>query len=464
MNINFRTNTKKGLDLRGAILEGADLRGAFLEGAILESEDLTNFVLTGANLKNAKLEDAILEGAKLEGAHLEGAHLQDAILEGAHLQDAHLEGAHLENAHLENAELMGAHLEGAHLMSAHLTGANLTEAHFEGANLTWANLTDAILDNTMFTDAILDNTMFTDTVLGVEDGHQPPFAGAAYEVHNAFTTFQSKQNKYLAIINQFDFNDVYNDFDVVVEYIFKKNITDLFPIDDNKLTQFNNVFNKSKYSLRNLDPETLQLIYKSITFAFSQRKNFKVQYITTFLDETCNAYAGPDDNTSCVKGILERFVLSVGNAVQILCIAGCDDETYKDLDILMNSKFIIADAASSWWEWLGDDTSDNWKAIYALAPEERKENFIAYVKAEARRLGSAITNGEIEHYADEKIGYSFAELKLGGRKSSKKTKKYSRKSSKKSSRKSSKKSSKKSSRKSSKKSSKKSNKSSRITK
>ena len=382
MDINFQENNIEGLDLTDEYLEHANLIGAHLEGAHLEGRHLENAILTGAHLEGAHLEyahldDAHLQGAFLMGAHLQGAHLGDAFLEDAKLMGAHLQGAHLEDAKLMGAQLMGAHLEGAHLISAKLMGTDLSGAHLMGANLSWADLTGARLDNTDLTGAILDNTDFTGTFFAhlnydeLPPGYvpQPPFAGVAYEVHNAFATFQSKQNEYLTIIVQSDFKGVVANFPQFVNKKFKQNITEVFPGDDNKLTQFNNVFNKSKDSLGRLDPENLQLIYKSITFALSQDDNdFKVQYITTFLDETCNAYSGPGDNISCVKGILERFVLSVGNAVQNLCIAGCENKTYKELDILMNSKFIIEDAASSWWE---NEATE--QEIIDMVPEKRKK-------------------------------------------------------------------------------------------
>jgi uncharacterized protein YjbI with pentapeptide repeats len=463
MAINFQTNRQVGLDLTNTDLTTADLRGAFLEGAYLTGANLEEANLRGANLIGANLIAADLTGANLTGADLTGAILKHADLTGAdltraNLEEANLAGADLESADLEDANLAGADLTRAKLKRAYLAGADLTrailtrakleEANLTGANLTRANLTGADLEEANLTGAILTDAILRHAdltgAIGLPRGVVVTGpTGVAYEVHNAFSTFQSKQTDYLAIIAQPNFEGGVAKFSQLVKDIFKNNIQEVFPNDANKQEQFNRIFNKSKDYLMTVNTEVQQLIYKSITFAFSQGNDFKEQYIITFLDETCNAYTGTGDNTSCVKGILERYVLSVGNAVQVLCSDECENETYKKLDILLNSKFIIADTASSWWE-----TEAIKPEIKGMDGAKRKENFIAYLTSEAKRVGSdnKATKTKIEEYANN-IDYSFAELQLGGRKSKK-----SRKSSKKSNKpdKSSKKSSKTSSNKSNK--------------
>ena len=284
MDINFQTNREERLDLRNTDLTTANLRAAYLVRADLEGANLR-----GADLVRADLEGAILIGADLIGANLEGADLTRANLTGADLTDTNLTDTDLRNANLTDADLRNAHLEDTSLEGADLTRASLEGAFLEGANLEGADLTGANLINADLINAILINADLTGAI-GLHTGYVivPPLppTGVAFEVHNAFTTFQSKQTDYLAIITQSDFEGVVAEFPQFVEDTFKSNITELFPGDDNKLEQFKSVFNKSKGMLGSLNHENLQLIYKSITFAFSQDKDFKEQYIITFLDET----------------------------------------------------------------------------------------------------------------------------------------------------------------------------------
>jgi hypothetical protein len=69
------------------------LRGRNLEGAILNGTFLQNVDLTGADLKNASLERADLTDANLNKADLTGAWLVRANLEGATLYKTRLDGA-----------------------------------------------------------------------------------------------------------------------------------------------------------------------------------------------------------------------------------------------------------------------------------------------------------------------------------------------------------------------------------
>lgn len=149
---------RKGLDLRGALLQYVDLKGlplvgmrgglhrnAWLQASTerceaaavhLERADLRFTHLEGADLHYAHLETADLRSASLKQLDLTKARLQEGDLNDTHfedadLSDAHFEGAYLGAAHLERARLFGAHLENAHLRETHLEGATLCEAFFD---------------------------------------------------------------------------------------------------------------------------------------------------------------------------------------------------------------------------------------------------------------------------------------------------------------------------------------------
>ena len=408
--LNLTDANLEGANLTDANLTGANLTNANLGNANLTNANLGNANLTGANLGNANLERVGLERANLEGANLERANLEGAYLEGANLTGANLTGANLTittltDANLTDANLMGADLEDANLMGADLTDANLRNAILRYADLERANLTGADLIGADFTGANLTDADLTGAILE-PTAPTAPMHGIAFEVHTAFTTFEPKEPNYLGLINQPDFEgDIYE----FIRNKFTENITTLFPHDAKKLVDFNTAFTKMGKSI----PDTnKQLIAKSISFAFEQDDNFKQQYIISYLDETCKAYAGPGDNMSCVKGIIERFVLCVGSAVEIVCKDGCENETYKELDKLMNPKFDIQAAASSWWE-----NEAIKRDVIRMDEEGRKANFIQYLMNEAKKVGSynEIVRREISDYSDD-INYAFAKLVLGGKK------------------------------------------------
>jgi hypothetical protein len=256
-----------------------------------------------------------------------------------------------------------------------------------------------------------------------------------YEVHNSYDKFFKIKDEYLSIINQPD-NSEYASEDTLYIFIyvsFESNIQQLFPGDRKKSEEFDTVFAKLVGGGLILSEDEMELIGKSINFAFSQDDNFKEQYIISFLDETCRAYTGSGDITSCVKGIKERFVLSVGNTVEIICKTGCDNETYKQLDELLNPTFDVAQEALEWFQ----NKSNNEKLQEAIKQSTKiimitqiTQDLIDKAK-ETGSYNSAIAS-EIRHYIDELISSStFDDYMDGGRKSRKFKKSFKKKSSKK---------------------------------
>jgi len=404
--INFSGADLRGAHLPGLLLYGSDyFTGANLEGANLE----------GAHLRNVHLERANLIGANLEGANLEGVNLDGANLTNANLQHANLEGAYLihtnfTEANLTDADLTESRLRNAILTHSILTRANVNDANLEGANINdAADLTDVDLDRAFFNTREYNEAFEYENTDDENDDYIPQ-QGVAYEIHNSFAKFEPLKNQYLEIINQP--NKQYGNIYSYIQEKFTTNIRTLFPNDNEKLNQFTTAFDRIN---TRISENYNDLIGKSIDFAFSQDDNFKKEYLITFLDESCNAYSGSGDNTSCVKGIIERFILSIGSTVQILCAEGCDNETYQKLDKLFNPKFNIAEAANDWWTNIAETDE-----IKNMSKEERMDNFKNYLRNKAKELNNY--NDDIEqkitNYANE-IDYSFENLALGGRKTKK---------------------------------------------
>jgi len=410
INSNQLSNLS-GANLRGANLQGKNLRGAnltraILIGANLQSADLEDANLQDANLFNANLEDASLRGANLRGANLRGTNLQDADLQDANLNTANLRGANLRGAFLRRARMRFAILSDANLTAANLSGVNLS-----GVILTGANLTDIIGAN--LTGAIGAN------LTGQEIQPPVPIQGVAFEVHNVFASFAPKKEEYLNIIQQPDksYGDIYN----YIKETFTQQINQHF--SDNKDAKLNELTTVLTKISGRIPEEDKDLIGKTIDFAFSQDENFIKEYIKTFLDETCKAYTGKGDITSCVKGIIERFIINIGSTAQILCAGGCENEQYKKLDKLFYNKLDLNAEAEQWFQL---DEVKNMSEIQDVTKriQKRKEHFINHMIQRARELQvyNETLEEEIKKYATS-IEYSFGDLQLGGSRKTNKSKK-----------------------------------------
>jgi len=143
---------RKGLDLRGALLQGAQLSGlplSCMQGALAapDAEMVTRFQrrLALVHLENANLFGTRLEAAELSRAHLEGADLTGAHLERANLFAAHLEGTNLSDTHLEGADFAGAFLDpsvyfhGTYLYNKAWGSLSVADVRWNGANVTTAH-------------------------------------------------------------------------------------------------------------------------------------------------------------------------------------------------------------------------------------------------------------------------------------------------------------------------------------
>jgi hypothetical protein len=384
---------------------------------IVEQRRNSNQPLTiPINFDGADLRGINLNGADLRGANLRDANFTRSVLTNCNFTDAHLEEADFTRAILSNSIFTNTFLFEADFFEAVITEAIFTNADIRGTIFLGANFDEAI-NLVILNDDYMGYIADWDEQLNLIQPNQgQPPRGLAFEIHEKFAKILSKQNEYLAIIKfdqpPIDMERIYRH----IQITFQTLIYYLFPGDNEKLNQFNTAFER----INNRIPENLKpLILDTIDFVFSQDEDFIIEYIKIFLDESCRAYTGPNplDNLSCVNGIIERFVTAVGGAVQVLCVSGCENETYQKLDKLFNPKFNIAETANEWWTNMAETAE-----IQDLTKEQRKEDFKNYLRNKARELDNY--NNEIEQqiidYANE-IDYSFENLTLGGRRKTKKT-------------------------------------------
>ena len=468
------------MDLRNVDLSGLDLTGKNMSRIRMRQVNLSNTILVNVNLSYTNFSFCNLTGTDLTNSVLINTtftmytNLNGAILTGANLTSTKFDHMNLTNASFNNNDLHNTYFNRVDLTNTNFTDTNLTHTAFSNCNLTDANLTRAYinLEETLIVRRmrerlnverlIITNDMInyadrnfnytinnTNLILAYTALHRrdvpPPLPprnvenlrrnyennnvnpegprGVAYEVHNSYDKFLRIKDEYLSIIDQPD-NTEYATKDTLYVFIydnFEPTIKRLFPEQPKKLEDFDMVFEKLVGGRLRLSKDEMSLIGKSVSFAFSQDDNFKEQYIISFLDETCNAYTGSRDNTSCVKGIKERFVLAIGYVVEIVCKTGCDNETYKKLDKLLNPKFDVAQEASEWFQ----NKSNNEKLQEAIK-QSTKKIMITQITTDlidkAKQMGSynSAVDSEIHRYINELISSStFDDYMDGGRKSRK---------------------------------------------
>lgn len=467
-----------GANLRGANCSYADLRGAIFDDDEYDKGDLSNVNFFGADLRGTDFSHANLRGANLFEVDLSYANLSSADLRGAILCNAILyctiwgspfiDGVNLSYADIGHVDFSSHNFFGVNLTGAdlwvNLTGADFSDVNFKGVDLSNTNFSRTKIRNVSLYGANLTDTNLSkvyiyrykdfdkgnrlsyipeSTIIEATTSHTPlefyekkqrvipqGIQGIAYEVHNSYDKFLRVKDKYLSIINQPDSPD-YSTKDklfVFIYNIFEPTIRRIFPEDPRKLQELDTVFGKLVRGDTTVTPDELELIGKSVNFAFSQDDdNFKEQYIITLLDETCRAYVGSGDTTSCVKGIKERFVLAVGNVVEIICKTGCENETYKKLDKLLNSKFDVIQETSEWFR----DIPTNDKLQQFMKDTMIKKCITDLIVKSSLSGGfNEEINQKINDYVTNDVGGEIFgdHLELsGGKKSKKSSKKSSRK-------------------------------------
>jgi hypothetical protein len=251
--------------------------------------------------------------------------------------------------------------------------------------------------------------------------------GIAYEVHNSWERFKNeKLEKYLNVINEHvSSDDKYKNIDIV-DYV-KQKMND-FILNNFEETDKQQSFDQlevvlNKFNLCEIPRKTENkiLIGKSIDFIFEQPKELIQSYISTFIYDNYNAYSGGIDNSSCANGILERFVLIVGDAVFIYCSFSenekCKDgKLYNKILNVFNKIFDKNELTKEWSDkYLESDELKN------MTKEQRKEHYIHFMIQNAKNNELYDENiDKIIRDEAEQLDYVFETLAFGGKKRIKK--------------------------------------------
>ena len=284
-------------------------------------------------MRGADLRWANLSGLNLSGLDLSYTKLQGANLTGTNLTGANLTGATLYGpaSNISVDEIVKANISGAIFANVEWTSADISNLHFTGEN----SLTS------------IDSTTIKNGTTGIDDIYVI-YHDAPHEVHNKYYKLMSKEQSILRIIGNTD-NETYESM-ALIEYIIQQFVVYLEEIKDtlteyefeNILQKYEVMFEKIFDLIDELNPRYKRLIYECVRFTFSQGSDFKEIYFKIFMDESCNAYG--ENGMSCSEGIIERFVLSIGSTVQVLCIIEptCgDNPQYVELNKIFNTDPVV---------------------------------------------------------------------------------------------------------------------------
>ena len=371
----LRLNGKKldNIALTELNLDFTDYTGVTFKDALIPNSTFINTQLICANFSDTDLRGSNFQLADLRMAILTGAHLDNAIL-----TEANLKYAHLDNASLRGANLTGADLRYTNLINTDLRGCILNGTLFWGS--TWGEGTR--YDENTMADAVLeaqpDDQMVAIEAPPVYLQPQPQFQGVAFEVHNAFDKIN--MDRYMEIINTVidDTNvaDYKRDIIGYVKRKFTEKIEELeFTNKATKLQELENVLTKLGLSdLIRVEHIQIQ-IGKTVDYVLLQSPAFIELYIDGFIEECAHAYAG-QAGLSCVKGIVERFIMFIGSTLREICRdADCSQDKLDLLNLFIDINVLLK-AWTEEWQTKLKTTPDAW---FVLTNEERKADFINFL-------------------------------------------------------------------------------------
>ena len=281
---------------------------------------------------------------------------------------------------------------------------------------------------------------------------QPLTQGVAFEIHNAFNQhFALNKDKYFEIIGLPGQTDsTYYTTNIVI-YITPKLIElirTVYPAEEitTKIEEMNKILN-TIYLAQELSekPEIKLLLGKTVDFLVTQSNEFVHFYLEALKYDCLNAYSTGTNRSSCVKGMIERFYLTMGDTAYALCPDPdtCNNPTYNELVSLFNKRVDKNELTQEWNQTFLEDPIKR-EELLNLTKEQRKDHYRQFMIQKYTDAGQ-ISNKQAKQMVLRDIiepeivslDYVFDGLQFGGSRKSrknkcKKSKKKSRKNKKKS--------------------------------
>ena len=300
---------------------------------------------------------------------------------------------------------------------------------------------------------------------------QQPQPGVAFHVHDAFEHIRENlpeitktlggldpeldmtQEYLLDMISSYFFyvleDHYYKEVEQAeVEYIhdkehLEKTLDRLYLAYIRNKTELPLILSKLNYST--LASEDISHINTWLEFVTNQPESFQANYVETFIGDTFHAYEGNTDTISCVKGIIERFLLTIAEACLMHCsmfknkqrkksatkrkqdriknktrkkqkggrtslYRRCDNPVYRKLIRLFKKEIPDINRLSQKWaasvfiddydQKPGVDIEHYRKKLAAMSAADLERDFIAFMEKEYKRYGLTQT-AQIREKANE---------------------------------------------------------------
>ena len=203
--------------------------------------------------------------------------------------------------------------------------------------------------------------------------------GIAYQIHNKYKEIPAaKVYNFLTTKDPTDYSNTNN----IVEFIKPKLLSMVTSYDTpqiNDTQKLDDILDKlnNATTVRN-DITNKNFIGKIVTFVKTLPTNFQIQFIQGFINECSTAYGNTEvynpGNISCTKGIVERFITTLGNTARNICVLdekNCLAE-YKDITEAFVKQAPIIDIPKLFEEWS--------QRLEAFDPSlDAKQSFINFV-------------------------------------------------------------------------------------
>ena len=433
----------------------ADLRlNPALKNVDLTQDDLRNANLSGANLpNNIDFSNKNLEGVNFEYINMIGAKfIENDTLNGVIFNFADLSGAVFTDADVSESDFFYANLTGVNFSGAFMNTTFLSSANMTGANISNVNLEEANVDGANFQDIIYnDLTEVPGFRYGLEFANNVPEAlivlsqrrdrerraannyqeeevparqGVAYEIHNIFNKIDKDQ--YYDIL----MDAMPHPVDLTIQDIdvyFQKVIRDHFPANEQPtaIQKLEAIMRRLRSSGELSEHETQRLISSTANFVMEQPVEFQIQYMKMFIQDCYSAYADTlgnplqgEQGMSCPRGIVERFVMLIGDTVQIICSdpesTNCTPIYRRLIDVFSKKELDINKFTQEWDEEFLQKPEFQDKTRMTKA--QIKASFIDFMKRKYEEVNMWIPSTQelVNKRADE-LDYAFEQRMFGGR-------------------------------------------------
>lgn len=410
----------------------------------------TKVNLSGTVISRKKFRLSVFLGANMSSVTAVGTDFSDAVLASANFNGANLRGANLRGADLTGANLQDAILINADLTGAILNGTNLTRTILYSAILDDVDLSEAILGGTEFSDADTDyartiqynnrtifpmmadidlNTQFSfspeleEFIINQNRGDQTPQAEPQdrleYQmaIHNLYRKIDKDayQNALRNVLNK-RYIELNEDDRILEPKDIKKMIERIIDeyydarVDDprNAKEKLERIMNKFKLSAYSHNKETLRSITNSLTYMSIQSPEFKKLYVQTFIKDCSEAYndvANPELQMSCVDGIIERFIMTIGYTARDLCLDEmamsdiCKKDEYNAIIVALHLKKPDLNMLIQEWNEVFLETD----VAQQMSTPQIRANFVAFMREHLEPSGFSETqiNKIVEEKAEE---------------------------------------------------------------